>query len=402
MDTTTRAVRDMYEQFPYPSGKPVNRVGTDVELLLSYGATAPGKGRRHVLDAGCGRGLGILGAATLQPEVRFLGVDVNRVALRDSSEQAAQRGLKNASFAECDLMTLEGLETPAGGFDVIVSSGVLHHLQDPGEGLARLREHLAPHGMLSLMIYGKHGRDPLMRAAAAIDRLFPADTPVAERLPLARETATVAADHVLGGTRFADTAQVDDVELVDRLLNVNETSYDAAAVRSLLAGAGLRRLRWAEPADWDPERLLPDCALRRRLLELDAHVRETFIDLIWEPAGLELVVAHAENGPRLPLDTAGVPEADLAVNPEIVITTGVRSTPAGQRTETLGFVLRKRDEVTLPAGPIAAALLVLRDKPGPWRGKDLLRAFGARGVGEGDAVAVVLELLKHEVLYRPW
>jgi methylase of polypeptide subunit release factors len=37
----------------------------------------------RVLDAGCGRGIGLLGSATLQPDVLFDGVDLNRVALAE-------------------------------------------------------------------------------------------------------------------------------------------------------------------------------------------------------------------------------------------------------------------------------------------------------------------------------
>ncbi len=77
MDQITSDIRDMYEKFPYPSGKPTNRLGSDVDLILSYGALAPApSGTRQVLDAGCGRALGLIGAATLQPEVQFTGIDI--------------------------------------------------------------------------------------------------------------------------------------------------------------------------------------------------------------------------------------------------------------------------------------------------------------------------------------
>ena len=60
------------------------------------------------------------------------------------------------------------LDGPAGGFDVILSSGVVHHLVDPLAGLQRLREHLAPHGVLSLMVYGRHGRESLYRVVQGL------------------------------------------------------------------------------------------------------------------------------------------------------------------------------------------------------------------------------------------
>ena len=39
-------------------------------------------------------------------------------------------------------------------FDLIVCTGVLHHLPDPDAGLRCLRDVLKPHGVISLMLYG--------------------------------------------------------------------------------------------------------------------------------------------------------------------------------------------------------------------------------------------------------
>src|SRR5258708_2151663 len=128
MDETTRAVRAMYEQFPYPAGAPMLRQGSSVHLLLSLGKLAPPARRLRALDAGCGRGVGAIGHALTQPDVDLLAVDINRVGLADAEAQAKHRGIKNVRFREIDLMTLEGLEVPDGGFDVVYSSGVIHHL----------------------------------------------------------------------------------------------------------------------------------------------------------------------------------------------------------------------------------------------------------------------------------
>jgi SAM-dependent methyltransferase len=400
MDKTTAAVRSMYEQYPYPSGAPVNRTSSDVDLVLGFGALRPPAGRRRtVLDAGCGRGLGLIGAAALQPDVQFVGADINRVALDEARAQASVRGLRNTAFVECDLMSLEGLDVPEGGFDVIHSSGVLHHLSDPQAGLERLRAVLAPHGMIVMMVYGLHGRRPLMQAAEALGLLAAADEPLADRVPLARAAAALAREALFAGSIFADTADVDDVELVDRLLNVNETSYDVPAVLELLDQAGLRFIRWCEPADWDAGRLLPDGALRRRVLQLGDAERWRWIELMTQPVGLEFVCGHADNAPAPPLGVDDVAGAVFRQHPEVLFETGVRHVPAGMRTETLAFRLRRREPVPLRAGPLAQVVLWLRDHPGPHPGAKLLRELQKLGLSADDAAVAVVELVKHEVLY---
>ena len=43
-------------------------------------------------------------------------------------------------------------------FDLIVCTGVLHHLVDPDEGLAALRNVLRPGGAMLIMVYAPYGR----------------------------------------------------------------------------------------------------------------------------------------------------------------------------------------------------------------------------------------------------
>ena len=259
MDAITEAVRAMYTAFPYPSGAPTMRQGNDARVLLSYGARARPPGRPlRVLDAGCGRGVGLVGAATMQPGVEFLGIDLCGAALDEARAETARRGLKNVSLAEVDLMSLDGLAVPDGGFDVIFSSGVVHHLSDPTEGLTRLARVLAPHGVISLMVYGRHGREALYRAVRAIDAVAPRELPLAERLRIGRALLSTAESAALTTGPWGDLRAIGDVEFVDRYLNVHETSYDVPGLFALIERAGLVQLRWVEPADWDAEALVPE------------------------------------------------------------------------------------------------------------------------------------------------
>jgi SAM-dependent methyltransferase len=402
MDQITSDIRDMYEKFPYPSGEPTNRLGSDVDLILSYGALAPTtSGSRQVLDAGCGRALGLIGAATLQPDVQFTGIDINRVGLADSQAAITQRGLKNIRLQEVDLMTLTGLATPPGGYDVIHSSGVIHHLSDPAASLALLRENLAPHGLVNLMVYGRNGRDPLLKTAAAIDVLFPADTPLVDRVALARQVAIYGSEHVLKGSRFADTGQVDDVEMVDRVLNANETTYDIAGLWQMIDAAGLRFVRWAEPLDWQTKMQVPDSDLRKHLLTLSLVEQYQFLEMVLCPPMLEVMLAHKDNAPRPDLGPADIAGTVFRVSPEVTIGTSVRHAPAGTRTETLELKVRNQDPVPITAGPTAATLLAMREWGDDLPGRDLQAKLAGLGLEAADIQAVILELLRVDVLYRP-
>jgi len=391
----------MYEHYPYPAGTAQIRVQSDVRLLLSYVTRCRSQQRPlHVLDAGCGRGLGVIGSAMTQPDVRFIGVDMNRVALRHARQSARDRGLENIEFVECDLMTLEGLSVPEGGFDVIYSLGVVHHMSDPGCGLQKLRGVLAPHGVIAFMVYAKYGRAPLIRLRESIDLLFADGEDLAQRIPAGRDLARSARSTILANTYWADTADTHDIEFVDRCLNVNEAAYDIAALWDLLATAGLRFVRWFEPDLWGLEQL-PAGDMRDRANRLTDVDRYRLLERITEQNAFELVLAHEDNPARAPISQENVKRLSFALSPDIAIAVETRTVRSGQRTESLSYRLRHRDPVVVSDGPLATALLLLREQIGSFQGTDFVVALLKNGVAQQTAVSVLTELLDREIIYSP-
>ena len=108
------------------------------------------------LDAGCGKGR----------YSRFLAPRLGRLVALDGSEavRAAARNLAefdNTSVVQADL---RAAPFAPGTFGFISCLGVLHHLDDPRQGMRRLVEMLAPGGILLLYLYSRPGR-PGARAA---------------------------------------------------------------------------------------------------------------------------------------------------------------------------------------------------------------------------------------------
>ncbi len=401
MDAVTEAVRAMYTQFPYPAGGAVLRQGTDARLLLSRAARGRPAGRPlRVLDAGCGRGVGLVGAASLQPDVEFTGIDLCTRSLDDARLEVERRGLRNVELAEVDLMTLTGLAVPAGGYDVILSSGVIHHLADPGIGLARLASALAPHGVLSLMVYGKHGRESLYRLVRAIDQLVPRDAPLAERLAVGRTLAQQTDARPLSAGPWSDQRTIADVEFVDRYLNVHETSYDVPGLFQLIEAANLRFLGWTEPADWSVDALLPPGPLLERARAL-APVRQFALvdELAFRPS-LEVLLCHPDNRPRAPIDPRQFAREALAWNPESCLCVERRNLRASQRIESVRLTVRRRDPVTL--GPLTARIaLLIEDQREPFLFGELVQLAAKQGILADGARKAALELIELDGLYRP-
>lgn len=401
MDTVTQNVRAMYEAYPYPSSGSANiRADHDVRQLLSHVEHGRKQaGPLRVLDAGCGRGVGLLGSAALQPDIEFLGVDINRVALEEAATEAKRRGITNVRFQEVDLMTLEGLKVPEGGFDVIYSSGVLHHLSDPAAGLRRLQESLAPHGVMAVMVYGSVSRQPLYRLIHAAEMLAPKSQPFSERLGPSRLLAREMAKTVLAGSPWERTGIVNDVEFVDRVLNVNETSYDIAGVWKLLSDTNLRFIRFSEPAEWAPE-VAQSEKLRELLAALPEYDRYRLIEQIEYRHSLMFLVAHESNAPRRPLELSQVKDTVFAINPDASISITSRHPRTARRIERVAFRVRQGTETEV-TGVLATLVMVLSEQHLPFTGAQMLEGMTGLGLELKASTEAIFVLNQAELLYRP-
>src|SRR5205814_4743906 len=94
-----------------------------------------------------------------------VGADLARASLRLGAAAARRYGVDRVQFVETDLQR-PGLQTSS--FDVVYSSGVLHHTPDPRASFARLARLARPGGIIILGVYNAVARIPLrVRRAVA-------------------------------------------------------------------------------------------------------------------------------------------------------------------------------------------------------------------------------------------
>lgn len=158
-DDVSLKVREQYEQNPYPrwiKTAPIGRATTlDAYLAKFPGfraieATAP-----HVLIAGCGTGQHVATVAQQFTDLDILAVDLSRASLAYARRATGSLGLAGIDYAQADIMALGTL---GRSFDMIDSTGVLHHLADPFAGWRVLLSLLRPGGAMRLGFYSALGR----------------------------------------------------------------------------------------------------------------------------------------------------------------------------------------------------------------------------------------------------
>ncbi len=122
------------------------------------------RGDERVLDAGCGRGLLLIGAAQRLPHGRAVGVDVWQA--KDQSGNAQARTLANARLAgvaervEVHSGDLRALPFADGFFDAAVSNLVLHNIptrEGRDQAVREIARVVRPGGQVVLCDFQKTG-----------------------------------------------------------------------------------------------------------------------------------------------------------------------------------------------------------------------------------------------------
>ena len=188
-DVRTETVRRFYESAPFPGYPPRDSLHA-LRLRAERSAFArrldraiPGDAR--IVEVGCGTGQMCLYLA--RSDRLIVGADLTRASLRLGASAAARFKLDRVNFVETDLRH-PGLKP--GTFDVVFSSGVVHHTTNPRASFARVASLAKPGGIVVLGVYNLFARMPtrLRRIAARLSgfRVVPFD-------PVLRDRASEAA-----------------------------------------------------------------------------------------------------------------------------------------------------------------------------------------------------------------
>lgn len=237
------AVRAQYEEHPYPRWTRLPPADAPVSLKDYLAAHFPHagvalrdeNGAPEILVAGCGTGLQAIGAARQFAGARVLAVDLSLASLAYAKRKSAEFGLANISYAQADILQIEGI---GRSFDEIEAMGVLHHLQDPLEGWRKLLRLLRPGGVMRIGLYSEIARRAVVAARERIaTRGYGAD---AEGMRRFRKDLMLGADDetLAALLRFADFFSLSECR--DLLFHVQEHRFTIPQLAASLASLGLR------------------------------------------------------------------------------------------------------------------------------------------------------------------
>lgn len=234
-------VKEHYEQFPYPPSSFLTpftqRIRKEELYLLNYSAGYGAcygkpalKTEPKILVVGCGT-LEPIAVAKANPKARILAIDISEQALNHLSYNLRfSRERSRVELKRADLCEF----SEEKDFDYIIATGVIHHLENPVEGLKKLKAISSSDGVLRIMIYSKWGRHLLYRTKEMAQSLG-----VKTAKDLRHMIASLPAHHPyrIYFHLYSDTET--DSGLMDGYLHPCDQPVDAFGLRDLLKNSGL-------------------------------------------------------------------------------------------------------------------------------------------------------------------
>ena len=240
-DQTSRTVQNQYEENPYPRWRDADfgfpeSVKTVLTSLYPHlneqNIVWPTEPR--VLVAGCGTGRHPIVIAHRFEYASILAIDLSLPNLAYAFRRATELSLHNIYFARADILKLKDY---AKRFEIVEAVGVLHHLDEPREGLRILNNLLVPGGFMRLGLYSETGRSAIAAARDFIaERGCEPDIESMRRFR--EEIQNLPENHpareIISAPDFYTVS-----ELRDLVFHVQEHRYTLPAIKELLAGENL-------------------------------------------------------------------------------------------------------------------------------------------------------------------
>jgi SAM-dependent methyltransferase len=252
----TDPVSEFYTNHPYPP--PLENLDRARALWQDenvhrseYHRLWPDKEYRAELDvlvAGCGTWQAAK-FALCHPAARVVAIDLSPTSLQHTERLKQKYDLTNLETRQ---LAIESAGDLGKRFDLIVCTGVLHHLVDPDAGLRALRSVLSSEGAMYLMLYGPYGRTGVSMLQEYCRRLG-IGTSRQEINDLTSVLKQLPQHHPLLSTVRGSREALDADALTDALLNPRDRTYSVSQLLDFVEHNEMRFGRWYWQAPYLPQ-----------------------------------------------------------------------------------------------------------------------------------------------------
>jgi SAM-dependent methyltransferase len=203
-----------------------------------------------ILIAGCGTNQAAVFAYNNRGS-KVVAIDVSQPSLDHNRYLKDKYSLKNLELHLLPLEDVPGLDKT---FDLIVSTGVLHHLAEPKVGMKALADCLRPDGVAAIMLYARYGRAGVELMQAIFRELGLEQNE--ESLSMVKEAIkSLSPSHPLQSYISIAPDLKFDAGMVDTFLHGRDRSYTVEDCLDLVDSAGLVFQDWFLKTSYYPPTL---------------------------------------------------------------------------------------------------------------------------------------------------
>ena len=168
-------VKEQYEAHPYPrwvnlglplQPTPIFKVVNELKLDL-FDQKIKEVESLNILIAGCGTGQHSIGTAVRFKGSKVLAIDLSMSSLSYARRKTEEFGIQNIDYMQADILSLGKLDRQ---FDIVESSGALHHMNDPLAGWRVLTNCLKPGGLMKIGLYSELARQHIVEIRQEISK----------------------------------------------------------------------------------------------------------------------------------------------------------------------------------------------------------------------------------------
>ena len=184
--------------------------------------------------AGCGTGQHSIGTAARFKNSTVLAIDLSLSSLAYAKRKTEELGMKNINYMQADILKLQKLDRQ---FDIIESSGVIHHMDSPMAGWKVLVDCLKDGGLMKIGLYSELARRHIVKLRQEINQLGTGSSDLEMK---SFRTSVIASDlghhnQITNSSNFYSLS-----ELRDLLFHVQEHRFTIPQLKQCLEELGLK------------------------------------------------------------------------------------------------------------------------------------------------------------------
>jgi len=240
-------VRDQYEENPYPRWNEVikyKKITIEEYINLEI---MPNKGsysieNPEILIAGCGTGRELVVLAKYFKKAKFFAIDLSLNSLAYAKMKCEENNVNNINFLQCDILSLKKLNKK---FDIIFSTGVIHHMENPDKGLDILCSCLNKNGLMRLGLYSEIARKNIINIKKEIKNIFPksiTDKSIREVRDFIFSSDSKSSIEIKKMNDFYSMSSVRDL-----IMHAQEKNYSINDIKLLLKNFDLTFIGFSDP-----------------------------------------------------------------------------------------------------------------------------------------------------------